>query len=355
LMSHSTESFVCPTCLKGYKRREHLQRHSVTHLVTRPYQCDSCNATFSRTDILRRHVRTCSALQEDKPNPSRKRACDRCSRQKKACNLVQPCRNCLSKALPCQYSYAIRNETDHEGILNNALAADVWDVEISARSPPDTIAGDVGFAQDLDMFLHGTFSGSHSAQSTNHGLDWLGFLGVSDMYSGQHVDSLGNNESQHQFRFLYNFTSRTGLSSTFDCGTPIQRQRALGSMFDEQSENDSENVLEDRVDFASTEPVSRELWLFDPLIVQIHGIVSRVKELVTSKPRNSFIRLSWTAAVEQQCIEFFSPDNIRLLLTAYWMFWHPNVNFVHKPTFDAAKCSSSLLAAMVIIGTLCTM
>src|SRR4051812_30725511 len=91
----------CPVCFKGYKRREHLQRHRSSHTSERPHRCIVCNASFQRTDVLKRHLQTCDGTSTTSSN--RRRACDRCVRQKKACNSLQPCQNCEKRAVRCEY------------------------------------------------------------------------------------------------------------------------------------------------------------------------------------------------------------------------------------------------------------
>lgn len=52
------------------------------------------------------------------------------------------------------------------------------------------------------------------------------------------------------------------------------------------------------------------------------------------------------------CVDFFSPQNIRLWLDLYWAIWHPNVNFMHRPTFEIERSKPCLLSAMCIVGAL---
>ncbi|CAI4215875.1 unnamed protein product [Parascedosporium putredinis] len=99
------EYYNCQVCEKRYKRREHLQRHRASHKVSRPHQCACCDRTFQRLDVLKRHARTCEARAVGLL-PQRRRACDYCVRQKKACTADQPCRNCERLAIECCYSAA---------------------------------------------------------------------------------------------------------------------------------------------------------------------------------------------------------------------------------------------------------
>lgn len=100
--------YQCPVCSKRYKRREHLFRHTSSHTSERPYRCDSCDGSFQRADVLKRHLRTCDG--GGSRSGGRRRACDRCVRQKKACSAHQPCQNCARKDVACFYSTVPESE-----------------------------------------------------------------------------------------------------------------------------------------------------------------------------------------------------------------------------------------------------
>lgn len=52
--------FRCPldSCMKLFKRLEHLKRHVRTHTQERPFICDRCGKRFSRGDNLAQHLKT---------------------------------------------------------------------------------------------------------------------------------------------------------------------------------------------------------------------------------------------------------------------------------------------------------
>ncbi|KAK7789458.1 hypothetical protein R5R35_005860 [Gryllus longicercus] len=50
--------YVCTVCAKSFKKRCHLDRHSILHSGERQHTCEICRSTFYRSDILDRHRRT---------------------------------------------------------------------------------------------------------------------------------------------------------------------------------------------------------------------------------------------------------------------------------------------------------
>lgn len=47
---------LCNICGIKVARKSDLQKHLITHLDTRPYQCDQCDSTYKRPDALRSHI-----------------------------------------------------------------------------------------------------------------------------------------------------------------------------------------------------------------------------------------------------------------------------------------------------------
>ncbi|KAJ5817297.1 hypothetical protein N7447_009530 [Penicillium robsamsonii] len=65
--SHSLDKTAlnCKFCHRGFRRLEHLQRHTRIHTNEKPFSCP-CGALFSRKDLLRRHER---ASHDDLKHP----------------------------------------------------------------------------------------------------------------------------------------------------------------------------------------------------------------------------------------------------------------------------------------------
>ncbi|OQU99891.1 Fungal specific transcription factor domain-containing protein isoform 2 [Cladophialophora immunda] len=88
----------------------------------------------------------------------------------------------------------------------------------------------------------------------------------------------------------------------------------------------------------------------DPLSPLTHEIVGRLRETISHKPRNSYITLQWSYEVENQCLEFFCPENIRRFVDLYWLTWYIHWPVIHKSTFQISETPCTLIAAMVLIG-----
>ncbi|KAG5362923.1 Transcriptional regulator ADR1 [Yarrowia sp. B02] len=50
--------FACNQCTRTFYRKEHLQRHILSHTKEKPHRCDECSSAFSRKDLLQRHKRS---------------------------------------------------------------------------------------------------------------------------------------------------------------------------------------------------------------------------------------------------------------------------------------------------------
>ncbi|KAK4135923.1 hypothetical protein BT67DRAFT_448813 [Trichocladium antarcticum] len=365
----------CLVCSKTYKRREHLQRHRSSHTSERPHRCVLCSASFQRSDVLRRHVQTCDG--PDNASPSRRRACNRCVHQKKACDSGQPCQNCAKRRVDCQYP-------NPSALAGTTIA--VADADDPLRPPPSstrpnpdhdphlhTHADPLGPTFELAPF--GNFDALVQQAVSLFPIlpdDWLGIdfsePAIQDSFESFRNepgdDAAATRRHPYSFSFLYHFTSRTGLASSFDCATLQQRQQIVAAFHqcspEQLQHGDSLGATPPPSVSASFDdnpyavPVSHGLswssWLHNPIVLKLQQMVMLIKNVVTVRPNNSTITLTWTPALEQKCLQFFSPSRFAKFIELYWSVWHPNVNFLHRPTFDPAASKAVLLAAMALIG-----
>ena len=163
----------------------------------------------------------------------------------------------------------------------------------------------------------------------------------------------GPDNMHTSFQFLDKMTSNTGLAYSFDCGTPEQRAQVLSSL-EREVESEYGASSSETLDTSGSPTVDGLSlnWLNDPLSLKTHQILHLIKDVVMVKPRNSSVTLDWSPCLQQSCLRFFSPVNLRKYLGLYWAVWHPNVNFVHRPSFDPTSAKPTVLAAMTLLGRL---
>lgn len=173
-------------------------------------------------------------------------------------------------------------------------------------------------------------------------------------------------DGQHSLPFLDRFTSNTGLVQSFDCGTEEQRRQTWLKLQREdayeplQAMSSFLQLPELPFDVLAALPIENAnstmgdglslSWLNDPLSLKTHQILLLIRDIVRVKPRNSAVTLDWSPGLQQSCLQFFAPSNLRKFLGLYWAIWHPNVNFVHRPSFDIESAKPAVLATMAVIG-----
>ncbi|KAK5463787.1 hypothetical protein LTR55_011818 [Exophiala xenobiotica] len=339
---------VCPTCSKSYKRPEHLRRHQISHRTERPYQCELCSSRFQRSDVLKRHLKTCDSIADsatsDPSDPSEPRP------KRLELSNNNPARN-IDASLP-----------NSHGAGHELLAA------ADGHSQSVEYIGDDSF-EHLSGWISCGLSGSQWEGPTD---GWQAFLNLTSGTQTPHsgIDPGEPGKDIGSLSFLGTFTSTTGLVSSFDCGTIEQRRRvnthirnetavpSLGCSSTNALSRGSSNTSGAFVDEAtwceinteSTVETTLSRWLSDPLSFKCHEIITYIRNIVLHKSKNSCVTLTWSPTVHETCAQFFSPSNIRRYTQLYWAIWHPNVNIVHKPTFDTVSSKPALLAAMCLMG-----
>lgn len=351
--------YTCSVCSKTYKRREHLQRHASSHNPLRPHRCSWCNNTYQRADVLKRHSQVCQIKATANGalvgGSSRRRACDRCVRQKKACSTGQPCDGCRRKSAQCSYSAITESPGQSSrggGDGSRTEDAPHWNNAEPAPTPRTQATSSLTSAEGIAPGHLDAYAPVYNLieQSAASNTNWLDFfnLAVDNLPSDQPCSEL----ESYRFSFLDNFTRRSGLADSFECCTMPQREAVMLAFEQAEIQQQNPNALES--ESCQVQPIAVGLssasTSSDPLIIKTHQILQRIQEVVTLKPRNSCVTMEWSAALEQGCLEFFSPKNLRKFLALYWELWHPNVNIIHRPSFSPACSKSILIAGMALIG-----
>ncbi|KAL4969623.1 Zn(II)2Cys6 transcription factor [Aspergillus stella-maris] len=106
--------FQCgyPDCTASYRRKEHLNRHSVSHTKGRRFSCLYCASSLARSDLLRRHVQK---YHPDKEPPAIRthKACESCHARKERCDGGYPCRRCRRRKVSCfRTSHEMQDESN---------------------------------------------------------------------------------------------------------------------------------------------------------------------------------------------------------------------------------------------------
>lgn len=73
------------------------------HTRERPYPCPSCHKSFSRRDVLSRHIAAHNDHNDVAAPLPASRACFRCASDRVKCSRGQRCRRCLQRGYTCEY------------------------------------------------------------------------------------------------------------------------------------------------------------------------------------------------------------------------------------------------------------
>ncbi|KAH8721710.1 hypothetical protein BGZ61DRAFT_571798 [Ilyonectria robusta] len=367
----STSAFGCSACPASFNRREHLQRHLLSHSSDRSFHCTFCDQSFNRRDVLKRHWTSCRPRIDanvDIPTlfqhvrGKKRKSCDRCVRLKRACNLQKPCQTCLTRNEECSYNrVADRKLKPSSAVtlpLQTAFVEDpmpnvgmealqtIWDstdvLQISTQDPLPT--GPI-----LDRRITGPLHHEGGTLGT-----------IRPRHAAISMITL---TSGWGFPFLSRFTLPNGLATSFECGTRFERQQLIQRHL-ERSSYSFQNLTgldigtwdaeTDWVSAVALQPYSLHCqWVSktdEGLFRLTNEIVQRIKDITISKPRGSKNMIDWSPAMENICYNFFSPANLEKFLLLFWGCWYRNCPIFHKPSFVAEHSSPTLVASMALIG-----
>ncbi|KAL7906992.1 hypothetical protein GGI35DRAFT_482358 [Trichoderma velutinum] len=156
-----------------------------------------------------------------------------------------------------------------------------------------------------------------------------------------------------RFEFLLNFTSCDGLDISFNFQTSLEKGIGNGA-FDNFLTIDDLLVIDYEAggrwikDSEGRGRTNKTMeWLFDPLLSQTKAICEKllnlpgIDKLVTGNHGQS---------LDEQCLEFFNPLNLRRLLNTFWKRWHRNCPVIHPPSFDPSQAPAELVLVIALIG-----
>lgn len=174
----------------------------------RPHECVFCQASFNRPDALKRHWTTCKTRIErslEIPRVSLKtkgrkpRACDRCSRLKKACLPTLPsqtCQSCIATNATCSYRRRTCHRDDNPEKRSGIFPAPNSRMDVQCRSA-------------FDMTGHQTIQTLFQEYT----------LGTVQIQRPSKMDL----SVLARFPFLGNVVTASGIANSFECGTSQSR------------------------------------------------------------------------------------------------------------------------------------
>ncbi|XP_071109035.1 uncharacterized protein [Haliotis cracherodii] len=115
------KTFICPTCLKGFRSKQQLNQHSLVHSGIRKYECSYCDKAFKQLSHLQQHQRIHTG---EKPYRCNQDGCDRAFAQ--LSNLQHHLRNHddqVKKATNKQFKCVIchRSYTNESSLKSHTL------------------------------------------------------------------------------------------------------------------------------------------------------------------------------------------------------------------------------------------
>ncbi|KAI1412769.1 hypothetical protein F5Y13DRAFT_162650 [Hypoxylon sp. FL1857] len=106
--SPKTWECVFPGCSKKFARKEHLNRHTLTHDPEHQYKCHICGRRYARSDVFKRHLKQHNPTAPQSPDT--RRICLPCGERNTQCDGNSPCGACASNWTECRW---IESSNDH--------------------------------------------------------------------------------------------------------------------------------------------------------------------------------------------------------------------------------------------------
>ncbi|KAH8403442.1 hypothetical protein KR215_010130, partial [Drosophila sulfurigaster] len=139
-------------CDKAFSRKEHLSRHLVSHSGQKMFTCEDCKKPFSRKDNLNKHKRTHSA----QPSEIRLHSCEICNKNFASKQHYEKHRAMHKKTRldnPPANTQATRGEQE-------ASKSQVYEVKSTESAPPQTQHSQTQIQQQQPQIMHVDLDGS---------------------------------------------------------------------------------------------------------------------------------------------------------------------------------------------------
>ncbi|KAL4913864.1 hypothetical protein BDW62DRAFT_156482 [Aspergillus aurantiobrunneus] len=285
----SQNQWQCGLCLTNFSRSEHLRRHLRSHENKRPYECRLCQRSFTRRDAKTRHEKTFKV-------------------------------------------HKVQSSSEQIDTLSEATQIPVRDTQL-----PSNGFGDMTFPGVEDEFLNIPYPSDFAA---------LDFIFSTRMSSDSII-------SAERLDFLANFTSENGMG-TFLAPETLEKRQNLILQHEENVGHQTSALsyvsgpsLGQTIEPSVLHIISNDV---DPLTARTFEILHHFHSIIIRKTDKNIAELDWTTEVEALCRSFFSPSNMTRFLGYFWSLWYPNAPFIHRASFDPQTAPPALLCVMLMIG-----
>ncbi|OQE29966.1 hypothetical protein PENSTE_c002G09532 [Penicillium steckii] len=333
----------------------------------RPFQCE-CRETSSRKDLPEGHHSMCPLARSSSPGLSSvqegqaKRTGSHVSKLERACKSANPSASRVlmndafanDKHHACQsprniYSGEKSHKRDNGGIVQEILEIEHAGHQNLAPSTTEHVLSDIAPC-GIDMplhYIHDRFILFSDKQNLETMCSSMMSTTASELHSHNH------HKATCHMNYLKRVDSSSGLACNFECGTDVEREIYILEMAycnDEAWEAPLDPITDSRTLEQSIKSFSELRYLGDPLRQTTEEIV-RLLERVTKSKSEGEVELSpWSSSLEDACLKFFAPPNLRRFLNLFWGSWYPNCPIIHKPSFATRPVSGVLFITITLIG-----
>jgi Fungal Zn(2)-Cys(6) binuclear cluster domain len=336
-MPTTQKPYACFVCGGNFSRGEHLRRHVRAHANVKPFQCKFCQKRFARKysslrrfsidmlrDVLYRHYGCCkiSRAQASLPRTETQRACDRCRKFKSRCSGGIPCDRCRKASQACSTSSGQRSTIIDTEQINRSLTISST-VSVSAPSQIIDNLDSIGIpAPDFNFFPFEKFPETNQPNPQDP-------FTYNSVHLNGAFDSL-------DWNFFYSALQDVAApdSTTLAPDPPDFNFDPWGMGFPGMVES-----------FSRRPPVEEGSldWTFDGFsLSQLDSFEShRIKIL-------EYLRQSGQLSTFQ--LSLLSSKNVKVWFHMYFSRFILHSPFIHIPTFNIKKISTSLHFAMLILG-----